>query len=381
MKKKQLFLLLIIYCSFISLGLPDGVLGVAWPLMRLDFNQPLEAAGVIVLIMMPLSSFSSMMAVKLSKRFGVGFITSFSALLTSVSLLGIAFSNSFVGLIIFSVGLGIGQGAVDVVLNDVVAQNYSATHMTWLHGFWGVGATLGPAIMAWAIRTSDQWTTGYSLIGVLQLMIAVGLFLSVGLWKHLTLKTTHSEGKEKGNFKSTMIFGIALFFLYVGIEMSIGLWSNSYFVEHLNIEPSRSGLLISGYYLFITIGRFLSGFLTLKLKNRNMIRLGLLLAIVGITSLVFLENITMITLSLMLVGLGLAPLYPSMMHETPKRFNAAQASLLIGYQVAIAYVGGTMMSSFLGVVLARLSLTLLYPIMLFFLLLMLLLSEMYNQKT
>lgn len=163
--------------------------------------------------------------------------------------------------------------------------------------------------------------------------------------------------------------------------MSIGLWSNSYFVEHLNIEPSRSGLLISGYYLFITIGRFLSGFLTLKLKNRNMIRLGLLLAIVGTTSLVFLDNITMITLSLMLVGLGLAPLYPSMMHETPKRFNAAQASLLISYQVAIAYVGGTMMSSFLGVVLARLSLTLLYPIMLFFLLLMLVLSELYNQKT
>ena len=372
-------LLSIIYLSFISLGLPDGSLGISWPLMRLDFNQPIEAAGLIILITLPLSALSSIYSHKLSNKLGIGKVTFFSALLTSSSLLGIGFSMNYTMLVFFSIGLGLGQGAVDSLLNSYVAKHYSSRHMTWLHGFWGVGATLGPTIMTTVLKFEYTWSLAYFSLSTLQYIIAFILFLSLGFW--LNDSNNSSQSKLKVQFDYRMLYGIALFFLYVGIELSVGLWTNSYLVEEIGLLPSVSGYIVASYYASIMSGRFLSGFISNRLGNRNMIRLGLLLSGIGSLLLILFRDINMIRLSLILIGLGFAPLYPSMMHETPKRFKSEQANVLISYQVGIAYIGGTIISTGLGYLFTPFGLSILYPIIMSFILLMVIISEIYNRVT
>lgn len=372
-------LLSIIYLSFISLGLPDGSLGISWPLMRLDFNQPIEAAGLIILITLPLSALSSIYSHKLSNILGIGKVTFFSALLTASSLLGIGFSKNYSMLVFFSIGLGLGQGAVDSLLNSYVAKHYSSRHMTWLHGFWGVGATLGPTIMTTVLKFEYTWSLAYFSLSTLQFIIAFILFLSLGFW--LNDVNNSSQSKNKVQFDYRMLYGIALFFLYVGIELSVGLWTNSYLVEEIGLLPSVSGYIVASYYASIMSGRFLSGFISNRLGNRNMIRLGLILSGIGSFLLILFRDINLIRLSLILIGLGFAPLYPSMMHETPKRFKSEQANVLISYQVGIAYIGGTIISTGLGYLFTPLGLSILYPIIMCFILLMVIISEIYNRVT
>lgn len=372
-------LLSIIYLSFISLGLPDGSLGISWPLMRLDFNQPIEAAGLIILITLPLSALSSIYSHKLSNKLGIGKVTFFSALLTASSLLGIGFSKNYSMLVFFSIGLGLGQGAVDSLLNSYVAKHYSSRHMTWLHGFWGVGATLGPTIMTTVLKFEYTWSLAYFSLSTLQFIIAFILFLSLGFWLNDTKNA--SQSKNKVQFDYRMLYGIALFFLYVGIELSVGLWTNSYLVEEIGLLPSVSGYIVASYYASIMSGRFLSGFISNRLGNRNMIRLGLILSGIGSLLLILFRDINLIRLSLILIGLGFAPLYPSMMHETPKRFKSEQANVLISYQVGIAYIGGTIISTGLGYLFTPLGLSILYPIIMCFILLMVIISEIYNRVT
>ena len=372
-------LLSIIYLSFISLGLPDGSLGISWPLMRLDFNQPIEAAGLIILITLPLSALSSIYSHKLSNKLGIGKVTFFSALLTASSLLGIGFSMNYTMLVFFSIGLGLGQGAVDSLLNSYVAKHYSSRHMTWLHGFWGVGATLGPTIMTTVLKFKSTWSFAYMSLSTLQYLIAIILFLSLSFW--LSDSNNSSQSKLKVQFDYRMIYGIALFFLYVGIELSVGLWTNSYLVEEIGLLPSVSGYIVASYYASIMSGRFLSGFISNRLGNRNMIRLGLLLSGIGSLLLILFRDINMIRLSLILIGLGFAPLYPSMMHETPKRFKSEQANVLISYQVGIAYIGGTIISTGLGYLFTPFGLSILYPIIMCFILIMYIISEIYNRVT
>ena len=372
-------LLSIIYLSFISLGLPDGSLGISWPLIRLDFNQPLEAAGLITLITLPLSALSSIYSHKLSNLLGINKVTLLSALLTASSLLGIGFSRNYTMLIFFSIGLGLGQGAVDSLLNAYVAKNYSSRHMTWLHGFWGVGASLGPTIMTTVLKYGYTWNFAYFTLSTLQGIIAFILFLSLGLW--LSNQKEEIKLKVKVKFDNRMLFGIALFFLYVGIELSVGLWSNSYLVEEIGLLPSTSGYYIASYYASIMIGRFLSGTVSNRLGNRNMIRLGLFLSGCGALLLLIFRDQTIIRIGLMLVGLGFAPLYPSMMHETPQRFNEVQAHFLISYQVGIAYIGGTIISTGLGYLFKPFGISILYPIILIIIVMMFIISEIYNRVT
>lgn len=372
-------LLSIIYLSFISLGLPDGSLGISWPLMRLDFNQPIEAAGLIILITLPLSALSSIYSHKLSNKLGIGKVTFLSALLTASSLLGIGFSQNYTMLVFFSIGLGLGQGAVDSLLNSYVAKHYSSRHMTWLHGFWGVGATLGPTIMTTVLKFEYTWSLAYFSLSTLQYIIAFILFLSLGFWLNDTNNT--SQSKNRVQFDYRMLYGIALFFLYVGIELSVGLWTNSYLVEEIGLLPSVSGYIVASYYASIMSGRFLSGFISNRLGNRNMIRLGLILSGIGSLLLILFRDLNLIRLSLILIGLGFAPLYPSMMHETPKRFISEQANMLISYQVGIAYIGGTIISTGLGYLFKPFGLSILYPIIMCFILVMVIISEIYNRVT
>lgn len=375
-KTKQLILLLVIYLSFISLGLPDGSLGVAWPLMRVEFGMPIQAAGWVILVTLPLSAFSSVMSTRVGQRFGYGKVTTGSAILTAISLIGIALSRSYVGLLFFSVGLGIGQGAVDALLNFYVAHHYTSRHMTWLHGFWGVGATLGPTIFTVSLSLSHQWTQGYLNIGLLQLIIGGILLLTVGFWDNKT--EVSSEDKPiKGRYQPRMTYGLAFYFLYVGAELCVGLWTNTYLIESLHLDPRVSGLFVAGFYGAIMTGRFLSGTISNRLGNQNMLRLGLMLSLTGLWILVFKPNPELTRLALILTGLGFAPLYPSMMHETPKRFSVSDGALLIGLQVGISYVGGTLLSNLLGQIFAWSSIDWLYPMIFGFTLMMLLVSELY----
>ena len=377
---KTRILLGIIYLGFISLGLPDGALGIGWPLMRLDFGVPIHYAGFILFITLPLSALSSLMSAHLGERFGVGKVAFASALLTSSSLLGISTVKSYWGLILFSVGLGIGQGAVDALLNAYVAKHYNARHMSWLHGCWAVGATIGPALMTRVISTTGVWSMGYLSLGSAQFVIALILLFSLGFWFHDDPET-RNKPKTRSAFDLRMLFGMALFFLYVGAELSIGLWSNSYLIEKMGLAASVSGYLVALYYASIMVGRFLSGFVAVRLGNRGLIRLGLIIVSGGLLLMFVAEEVMLLRLGMILMGLGLAPLYPAMMHETPRRFKEDLATRLIGYQVGIAYGGGMIITAGLGFLFNVFDLSIFYPLVLVVIVLMIILSELYNIKT
>lgn len=377
---KTRILLGIIYLGFISLGLPDGALGIGWPLMRLDFGVPIHYAGFILFITLPLSALSSLMSAHLGEKYGVGKVAFASALLTSSSLLGISTVSSYWGLILFSIGLGIGQGAVDALLNAYVAKHYNARHMSWLHGCWAVGATIGPALMTRVISTSGAWSMGYLSLGSAQFVIAIILLLSLGFWLHDDHET-RNKPKTRSAFDLRMLFGMALFFLYVGVELSIGLWSNSYLIEKMGLAASVSGYLVALYYGSIMVGRFLSGFVAVRLGNRGLIRLGLMIVSGGLIMMFVAEEVMFLRLGMILMGLGLAPLYPAMMHETPRRFKEDLATRLIGYQVGIAYGGGMIITAGLGFLFNVFDLSIFYPLVLGVVVLMIVLSEIYNIKT
>lgn len=377
---KTRILLGIIYLGFISLGLPDGALGIGWPLMRLDFGVPIHYAGFILFITLPLSAVSSLMSAHLGEKYGVGKLAFASALLTSSSLLGISTVTSYWGLILFSVGLGIGQGAVDALLNAYVAKHYNARHMSWLHGCWAVGATIGPALMTRVISTSGAWSMGYLSLGSAQFVIALILLFSLGFWLHDDHET-RNKPKTRSAFDSRMLFGMALFFLYVGAELSIGLWSNSYLIEKMGLAASVSGYLVALYYGSIMVGRFLSGFVAVRLGNRGLIRLGLFIVSGGLLLMFAAKDVMFLRLGMILMGLGLAPLYPAMMHETPRRFKEDLATRLIGYQVGIAYGGGMIITAGLGFLFNLFDLSIFYPLVLVVIVLMIILSELYNIKT
>lgn len=377
---KTRILLGIIYIGFISLGLPDGALGIGWPLMRLDFGVPIHYAGFILFITLPLSALSSLMSAHLGEKYGVGKVAFASALLTSSSLLGISTVTSYWGLILFSIGLGIGQGAVDALLNAYVAKHYNARHMSWLHGCWAVGATIGPALMTRVISTSGAWSMGYLSLGSAQFVIAIILLLSLGFWLHDDHET-RNKPKTRSAFDLRMLFGMALFFLYVGVELSIGLWSNSYLIEKMGLAASVSGYLVALYYASIMVGRFLSGFVAVRLGNRGLIRLGLMIVSGGLIMMFVAEEVMFLRLGMILMGLGLAPLYPAMMHETPRRFKEDLATRLIGYQVGIAYGGGMIITAGLGFLFNVFDLSIFYPLVLVVVVLMIVLSEIYNIKT
>ena len=377
---KTRILLGIIYLAFISLGLPDGALGIGWPLMRLDFGVPIHYAGLILFITLPLSALSSLMSTHLGKQFGVGKVVCASAVLTSISLLGISTVQAYWALLLFSIGLGIGQGAVDALLNAYVAKHYNARHMSWLHGCWAIGATIGPALMTRIISASGTWSKAYLSLGGAQFAIAVMLLVSLGFWFQDDPEARRANQKRSA-FDWRMLLGMALFFLYVGVELSIGLWSNSYLIEKMGLTARVSGYLVALYYGSIMVGRFLSGFVAVRLGNRGLIRFGLIVVSSGLWIMFSANDLHYLRLGMVLMGLGLAPLYPAMMHETPRRFTEDLATRLIGYQVGVAYGGGMLITAGLGFLFNMFDLSIFYPVVLAAIILMLIVSEIYNILT
>lgn len=385
------FFLVIIYLAFISLGLPDSLLGVTWPLMRSEFSAPMEMAGWLFMTMAGATIVSSLFTGKVLNRFGTGKVTVVSCLLTAVAILGFNFAPSIIWLFICAIPLGLGAGCVDAGLNNYVAAHYKAHHMSWLHCFWGVGATLGPIIMSSFLSGDQSWRSGYFAIAALQFGLVVILFCTLPLWERIASKSANKlKGEREAeiipttkNEKPLKIKGVKLamatFLFYCGAEAGVGLWGSSYLVNVKELSVGVAAQWVSLYYGGITIGRFLTGFITLKVDNKTLIRSGQFTALTG-TILLFLPLPAIFSLvGLILIGLGLAPIFPCMLHETPTRFGKEHSQTIMGYQMALAYTGSTFLPPLLGLVASHTTIGIFPYVIVLFAVGMLLVTERLNR--
>ncbi|MDF2789974.1 MAG: transporter [Neobacillus sp.] len=359
------FFLVIIYLAFISLGLPDSLLGVSWSLMQLEFGAPLETAGLLFMTIAGGTIISSFVSGAVLNRFGTGIVTFVSVLMTACALLGFHFAPSLFWLFICAIPLGLGAGAVDTGINNYVASHYKAHHMSWLHCFWGVGATMGPVIMAQYISGQQSWRSGYLAIAGLQFALVVILFFTLPLWNRVAGNNTSNPTNEQEIANSAVsekqkplqIKGVKLallsFLFYCGAEATMGLWGSSFLVNVKDLSVDAAAKWVSLYYAGITIGRFITGFITLKISNRTLIRMGQIIALVG-AALLFLPLPSAFSLvGFIMVGLGLAPIFPCMLHETPTRFGQEHSQTIMGYQMGFAYTGSTFLPPLLGFIAAH----------------------------
>lgn len=347
-------LLIIIYLAFISLGLPDSLLGSAWPSMYGELNVAVSYAGIISMIIAGGTIISSLFSDRLIRRFGTGVVTVISVAMTAVALMGFSLSHSFWQLCLWGIPYGLGAGSVDAALNNFVALHYKSRHMSWLHCFWGVGATAGPYIMGLCLTRGLRWNSGYRAIGIIQFVLVACLLLSLPLWK---------AGEDDGNVENLEYKEIGLrqtlglpgakailtaFFCYCSLEATTGLWAGSFMVLHKGINMETAAKWASLFYLGITIGRFICGFITDRFGDRLMVRLGQFLAATGACLILLPVGNAAVLAGLILTGVGCAPIYPCLLHATPYNFGAEYSQSVMGMQMACAYVGTTLMPSLFG---------------------------------
>lgn len=378
-------LLPIIYLAFISLGLPDSLLGSAWSVIHTDLGVPLSFAGIISMIIAGGTIISSLLSDRLTKKLGTGLVTVVSVFLTAVALYGFSVSNSFWMLCILSIPYGLGAGAVDAALNNYVALHYASRHMNWLHCFWGVGAATGPYIMSYSLTRGMGWHGGYGIIALIQIILTAVLFISLPLWKKQKHITTNENNSAMKLSQIIQIRGVKLilaaFFGYCALESTTGLWAASYLVINRGINPEIAAKYAAYFYIGITFGRFLCGFISDKIGNKNMIRIGIFTIFTGILTLSIPEtNFHICLAGLIAVGLGCAPIYPAIIHSTPANFGAKNSQAIIGVQMASAYTGTVFMPPLFGLIADNINIAL-FPIYLLILAaLILLMTEKLNKK-
>ncbi len=381
-------LLPIIYIAFIGLGLPDSLLGSAWPLMVGELEVPLSYAGIITMIICVGTIVSSLLSDKLTGKFGAGLVTAVSVGLTAGALLGFSLSSSFWMLCVLAIPYGLGAGAVDAALNNYVALHYASRHMSWLHCFWGVGATVGPYIMGWAIGASHGWRTGYGIVSAIQIVLVVILFLSLPLWRKRRAENIADESSENaiGLKTALKIKGVKsiliAFFGYCAFESTAGLWASSYLVEYRALDTETAAFFASLFYLGITAGRFLSGFVADRFGDKNMIRIGVGVMICGVILVALpISAVTAALMGLVLLGIGAAPVYPSIIHSTPDRFGKENSHAVVGIQMASAYCGSTFMPPLFGLIAQHINIAF-YPYFIaVFVLLLMVMTERVNRTT
>lgn len=381
-------LLGIIYLSFISLGLPDSLLGSAWPTMYVDFGVPMSYAGIIAMIIAFGTIVSSLQSDRLTKALGTGKVTAISVAMTAVALFGFSISHSFWMLCLWAIPYGLGAGSVDASLNNYVALHYKSRHMSWLHCMWGVGASAGPYIMGFALTGGNGWNIGYRYIAFIQIALSVILFFSLPLWKNRNSQESIQTEKLNSDKPLSLRQIICIpgakeiliaFFCYCALEQTAGLWASSYLVMKDGMSAEAAAKAASLFYIGITVGRAISGFLTIKLDDKKMIRLGqgiILLAVIAMM-LPFGQMISMG--GLILIGLGCAPIYPCVIHSTPAHFGADKSQAIIGVQMASAYIGILIMPPLFGLIADYISVWL-FPIYLFLILIiMIVMNEKLNR--
>ena len=369
-------LLLLIYLAFISLGLPDSLLGSAWPVIHQELQVPLSYAGAVTMIVSFGTICSSLMSERLTKKLGVNIVTVCSVLLTAIALYGFSTASAFWMLCLWGTPYGLGAGAIDAALNNYVALHYNSRHMSWLHCFWGVGTIISPYIMSYALTTS-VWQNGYRMVAFLQMGITVILLVTLPVWK-VNRKANEQKAEQaavigiRGALKIKGVPQLLLgFFSYCSLESTLLLWSSSYLVGAKGVTAQKAAAFASLFCIGITAGRFLSGLVTEKLGDYNLIRIGTGILLLGCIAMILPLKTDVAALGgLVVMGLGCAPVYPSIIHATPDNFGAQNSQAIIGIQMASAYVGSTFMPPVFGLIANHISVALMPFFVLFFIVLM-----------
>lgn len=353
-------LLPIIYISFISLGLPDSLLGAAWPSMYGELGISVSSAGVISMIICLGTILSSLMCDRLTFRLDVGKITVFSVALTALSLWGFSTCTSFWMLCLWAVPYGLGAGSVDACLNNYVALHYSSRHMSWLHCMWGVGAAAGPYIMGLVLSGGQHWSQGYLAVSLLQAALTAVLLFSLPLWEKRQNAGKNKELSKPLSLKQVIKFPgakeiMATFFCYCALEGTTGLWASSYLNLHRGVASELAASCSSLFYVGITLGRGVNGFLSIKFTDAQLIRLGQGIIGAGLMAMLLPMGQTFALTGLFLIGLGCAPIYPCIIHSTPEHFGADRSQAMIGIQMASAYTSSCLMPPLFGLIATHIS--------------------------
>lgn len=435
-------LLAVIYLAFISLGLPDSLLGAAWPAMHEDLGAPLSYAGAVSMIIALGTILSSLASDRLTLRLGTGRVTAISVSMTAAALLGFSLSGSFYQICLWAIPYGLGAGSVDAALNNYVALHYKSRHMSWLHCMWGVGAAAGPYLMGQALTGGAGWAAGYATVAGLQALLTLLLLCSLPLWQKrpdaaaqarptqtqatqttqttaaqaspaqartaptaraqpqapqtqtapASAPATQPQGVQEAEEKRRPLPLAAVlrirgarevmlaFFCYCAIEQTSGLWASSFLHLSRGMSAERAAELAALFFLGITAGRVVSGFLTLRLSDTRMIRLGQLLLLLGVLLLLLPADACAVA-GLLLAGLGCAPIYPCIIHATPAHFGEERSQAIIGVEMAAAYIGTMLMPPLFGVLAGRIAVTLLPLYLLALLALMTAMTERLERKT
>ena len=373
-------LLAVIYLVFISLGLPDSLLGSGWPAIHTELDLPVSYMGFVSMTISCGTVISSLLSDKLTKKIGTRAVVCISIFLTVAALFGFSFSTRFWMLIVFAIPYGLGAGAIDAALNNYVALHFKAKHMSWLHCFWGVGTIISPFIMGYAV-TNATWHDGYRIVGFIQLAIAIIMLLSLPLWK--VNKNTAEEQPQKsvGLIGALKIKGVPFlligFFAYCALEATTMYWASTYFVEVKKISAEEAANLASLFYIGLTVGRFISGFITEKLGDRSMILIGTCILTCGIVFLLLpLNSYVFAIAAFIVIGLGCAPIYPCIIHSTPNQFGAENSGAIIGIQMASAYIGTTVIPPLFGLIGHAVGFTIMPIYLLIFVILMITMTEL-----
>lgn len=368
-------LLAVIYLAFVSLGLPDALLGAAWPTMYPQMSVPVSYAGFVSMTISAGTIISALLSDRLTLRFGAGRVTATSVAMTAFALFGFSFSSQYWMLILFAIPYGLGAGGVDAALNNYVAVHYESRHMSWLHAMWGLGAALGPTMMGFALSHNQGWNWGYRYIAIIQVVLTAILIFSLPLWKTRTLElhevTTESENQQESGaprkpLSLAQVLAIPgakqimiMFFCYCAIESTAMLWASSYMVLNHGIDTVTASTFASLFVAGITIGRFASGFMTMRFDAPTMIRIGQATVAAGVLVMFIpLPAHIGVFAGLIILGLGCAPIYPCVIHSTPTYFGADKSQAIVGVQMASAYVGSMLMPPVFGVIANTISIAL-----------------------
>ncbi len=375
-------LLAVIYAAFISLGLPDALLGSAWPIMHTQMEVPLSYAGVVTFVIAMGTVVSALLSDRMTLRLGAGRVTALSVGLTAFALLGFSFSTEYWMLLVFAIPYGLGAGSVDAALNNYVALHYSSRHMSWLHCMWGVGASIGPSIMGWALSAdAANWPMGYRAVGLIQVGLTALILLSLPLWKGRAGQTREDGAPVKPmSIRELAVLPgakeiMVTFFCYCALESTAGLWASSFLAFHHGLDKETAAACASLFYIGITLGRAANGFIADRFSDTALTRAGFVLMALGVVTLLLPLGKIAAMAGLIILGCGCAPTYPCIIHATPIRFGKEKSQAFIGVQMASAYLGTTLMPPLFGLIANHISVGLYPAYMAVILLLMVLMHE------
>ena len=382
-------LLALTYICFISLGLPDSLLGAAWPVMQQQMEVPLSFAGIVSLVICLNTIISSLFSDFFIRKLGIGRIIAISVATTAIALFGFSVSDRYWMLLLWAIPYGLGAGCVDSVLNNYAALHFKSQHMSWLHCMWGVGASISPYIMSFALVRLDDWHNGYLIVAGIQIVLSLFIFMTVPLWKGAPSAEGVEETAQSQPMSVRQILAIPgavvcfiTFFGYCALELTSSLWASSYLVQARGVSPEVASGCASLFYIGLTAGRAINGFLAMKFSDRFLIRLGLGIIFAGILLVFIPFDAAFACVGFVIVGLGCAPVYPCIIHMTPDHFGKDKSQAIIGIQIAFAYTGFCIMPPLFGLIANHISIGLLPAYLLALLVLIVVMHEkLVNTKT